>query len=314
VTFHSNDSNLGFDGNLRVLLERASGTYCLFMGDDDLLCDGALSKVEAAVANPNVGVVLRAWQSIEKSSGKVIEYHRYYPRDLLFGPGSTTVVSFLRKSVFLSGLAVHRESALKYATTRFDGTLLYQVWLTGRILATMNGYYMSDIVSVRRVGGEHFFGSSEVERGRFEPKKTTPAHSITFISGLLEIANTLGDEVRSDIPAGVRRDLAAYSFPMLSMHAKHLSRQEFRRYAAALARLGLSDHWLFWAYCWLLSTVGARASERMVRLVKRAIGHTPVLVRNRTKATMGALLRGDGITCPNSPGGDTDRDFRTPAR
>jgi glycosyltransferase involved in cell wall biosynthesis len=280
VKFSSNASNLGFDGNLRVLLERASGAYCMFMGDDDLLCDGSLAKVEAAVAHPNVGVVLRGWQSIEKSSGRVIENHRYYPRDMLFEPGSATIVSFFRKAVFLSGVVLHRDCALKYATTRFDGRLLYQVWLTGRILGEMNGYYISDILSQRRVGGEHFFGSSKIEKGRFEPKVTTPAHSITFISGLTEIADALGDDVEPDIAAKIRHDLAAYSFPILSMHAKRLSRREFRRYADALARLGLGESWLFWVYFWLLSTAGADISERAVRLAKRVIGHTPILVRN----------------------------------
>ena len=279
IAYFSNERNLGFDGNLRVLFERASGAYCLFMGDDDTMCNGALAKVQAAVAHPNIGVVLRSWQSVDKATGDSIELHRYYPSDRLFESGPSTIVSFFRKCVFLSGIVVHRETALRYATDRFDGTLLYQLWLVGRILAEKNGYYIADILAVRRVGGEHFFGSADAEQDRFEPKTTTPQHSLNFVAGLLGIADVLDEEVGVGARE-IRREWAAYSFPLLSMHASHLSRREFRAYADELARLGLGESRLFWGYYWLLSLFGAGLSERAIRLAKRLLGSTPVLVRS----------------------------------
>lgn len=278
VAYFANERNLGFDGNLRVLVERASGDYCLYMGDDDVLCHGALAKVQAAVAYANVGVVLRAWQSVDKTTGHSIELHRYYPDDRLFEQGPSTIVSFFRKCVFLSGIVVHRETALRFATDRFDGTLLYQLWLVGRILAERNGFYIADILSLRRSGGEHFFGSADAEKDRFEPKRTTPRHSLNFVVGLLAIADVLENEVGVDARA-IRREWAAYSFPLLSMHANHLSRREFRAYADELARLGFGESRLFWGYYWLLSILGTSLSERAIRLTKRLLGSTPVLVR-----------------------------------
>jgi glycosyltransferase involved in cell wall biosynthesis len=279
LTYHSNEQNLGFDGNLRKLFELASGAYCLFMGDDDVLCAGALVKVQAAVAHDNVGVVLRSWQSVDKTTGEVIELHRYYPGDRLLPAGTSAIVSFFRKCVFLSGIVIHRESALRFATDRFDGTLLYQLWLVGRILAEKNGYYIADILAVRRVGGEHFFGSAEAEKGKFEPRRTTPRHSLTFVAGLFGIADYLDHEVGVGAQE-IRAELAAYSFPLLAMHARHLSRREFRDYANSLADLGLGASRLFWSYYWLLSIFGTNFSERAIRLAKRVLGSTPVLVRS----------------------------------
>jgi len=246
------------------------------MGDDDLLCPGALAKIHAAVAHSNVGVVLRSWQSVDKVTGNAIELHRYYPTDRLFESGSSAVVSFFRKCVFISGIVIHRQSALAYATKRFDGTLLYQLWLVGRILAEKNGFYIADILAVRRVGGDHFFGSADSEKGRFQPKRTTPRHSLTFIAGLLSIANALEREVGVE-EKKIRRELAAYSFPLLSMHAKHLSRREFRAYAGELAHLGLGESRLFWMYYSVLSLLGTNLSERGIRLLKRILGYTPIL-------------------------------------
>jgi abequosyltransferase len=279
VAYFSNEHNLGFDGNLRALVARASGDYCLFMGDDDLLCPGALATLQAAVVHENVGVVLRSWKSVDKATGDLIELHRYYPGDCLFQSGRSAIISFFRKSVFISGLLIHRESALRYATDRFDGTLLYQLWLVGRILAEKNGFYIADTLAVRRVGGDHFFGSADAEKGRFEPKTTTPQHSLTFIAGLLRIADALGAEVGAGAQE-IRSELAAYSFPLLSMHAHHLSRREFRAYADALARLGLGKSRLFWIYYCILSTLGTNLSERGVRFLKRILGSTPVLVHH----------------------------------
>ncbi len=43
IQYYENESNLGFDGNVRRLFEKADGEYCLFMGNDDLMCPKALS-------------------------------------------------------------------------------------------------------------------------------------------------------------------------------------------------------------------------------------------------------------------------------
>jgi glycosyltransferase involved in cell wall biosynthesis len=64
VSYYENSVNLGYDGNLRRLVALAKGDYVLFMGNDDLLADGALRAVANAVAvHPNVGVVLRSYDS-----------------------------------------------------------------------------------------------------------------------------------------------------------------------------------------------------------------------------------------------------------
>ena len=38
IHYQKNEENLGYDGNMKTLIRRAKGEYCLFMGDDDLMC------------------------------------------------------------------------------------------------------------------------------------------------------------------------------------------------------------------------------------------------------------------------------------
>ena len=62
IRYEQNAVNLGYDGNIRRLVELAQGRYCLFMGNDDLLCPGALTAVAGAVhAHPDTGVVVRSY-------------------------------------------------------------------------------------------------------------------------------------------------------------------------------------------------------------------------------------------------------------
>src|SRR5271156_3632070 len=42
IRYFENERTLGFDGNLRSLFPRATGDYCVMMGNDDLLCPGSL--------------------------------------------------------------------------------------------------------------------------------------------------------------------------------------------------------------------------------------------------------------------------------
>jgi glycosyltransferase involved in cell wall biosynthesis len=281
IHYSANDRNLGYDGNLRQLLDIATGEYCVFMGDDDVLVPGALARILAAIERPGTGFILRAWRSVDKDTGNAIEEHRYFPGDRVFPPSVESVAALFRRSVFISGLTVHRETARRFHTDRFDGLLLYQLYLVGRIVSEQNGYYISDIISVRHVGGEHFFGSSEKEKGRFTPRQLLPSQSVTFVRGLFEIAKTLDTECAPGLYSLVCRDLGRYSYPMLEIHARGLPRREFRAYAKELACLGLGDNWMFWAYYIALLSAGSRISNFMIRSLKQIWGRTPNLTGNQ---------------------------------
>jgi len=277
VHFVINEKNLGYDGNLRNLLDNASGEYCLFMGDDDILADGTVKRVIDAASRPNIGVILRAWKSVNKDTGKDIEQHRYFTEDQIFPAGAAAVASFFRRSVFISGLTINREAALRFHTNRFDGMLLYQLYIVGRILLEMDGYYISDIVAIRRVGGEHFFGSSESEKDRFVPGQLLPSQSLTFIKGLFEIAAYIEEQTGAGVYDKIARDLGRYSYPMLEIQAQRLKKKEYNEYARKLAEVGLGKYGCFWLYHYTLMTFGPSLCNKIIRNTKKILGGTPVL-------------------------------------
>lgn len=271
-------ANLGYDRNLRYLADHAEGRYCVFMGDDDLWCAGTLQQLTRVTdANPGLGVILRAWRTVSKDTGEVLDVHRYFPSDRTFDPGPETVAAFFRRSIFISGLAVRTDAARAIRTSEFDGTLLYQLHLVGNILMTMPGYYLSQMTAIRRTGGPHYFGSSASERERFVPRQLTPEHSLNFVRGLLAIAGSLESNSGSLVGRLIRSDIARYSYPLLSIQARISNRSSFQRYAAALSELGLGKYMSFRIYRAALSLAGFRICDTLIDTCKRILGSTPVM-------------------------------------
>jgi hypothetical protein len=275
VQFWRNDETLGYDGNLRRLLERARGTHCMYMGDDDLVLPGAFKRVLAVLAeNPELGVVLRSYSTFEGSPENVVQEFRYFPSDRYFSPGANTVATFFRRSVVISGMIVHRESALAYSTDKFDGTLLYQLHLVGNILLDRPGYYLKDLIVTYRLGGIHSFGVSAKEKGRYVPHVIPPSHSLAFMDGMFAIARSIEDTRHVPVYRPIMTDIGNYSYPILTIQAGNLA--GFTGYALALARRGLWSNRFFVSYFFLILTLRPKRIDRLIGWVKRRLGYTPL--------------------------------------
>ena len=277
ISYHENAVNLGYDGNLRRLIELARGEYVLFMGNDDLLAEGALAAVASAVrVHPNVGVVLRSYDSFVDDPAQPVQTFRYFDSEGFFPVGAQAIVTFFRRCVFISGMVVRRESAHKHATHRFDGTLLYQQHLVGQILASENGVYLPQILSHHRLGGTPDFGNCAAEQGRFVPREQTPASSVHFMRGMLQIAADLERTLGMPLFMPILRDIGNYAYPILSIQAGGARRTLFR-YARDLAALGLWRIPLFHVYVFGLLLLGRRNCDSLIAAIKKRLGRAPVI-------------------------------------
>jgi len=277
VQYHENPQTQGYDGNLRRLVELATGDYVLFMGNDDLLAPGALRAVAAAVRErQDVGVVLRSYSSFVSDPEQPVQVFRYFGEDRVFPPGPDTVVTFFRRCVFISGMVFKRSSAAAYATERFDGTLLYQQHLAGHILAQESGVYLNRILSYHRLGGVPDFGASAAEKGLFVPKQQTPASSVHFMRGMLEIAYSLDAAGGSKVGRRILRDIGNYAYPILSIQAGR-SFGAFLSYLWQLMKLGFWRVPLFHVYALGLLVLGRKNCDGLIARIKKSLGRAPIL-------------------------------------
>ena len=277
LKYHENLQTLGYDGNLRRLIELATGDYVLFMGNDDLLAPGALKAVANAVRErQDVGVVLRSYSSFLSDPEQPVQVFRYFDDDRVFPPGPDTVVTFFRRCVFISGMVFKRSSAAACATSQFDGTLLYQQHLAGNILARESGVYLSRILSHHRLGGIPDFGSSASEKGRFVPKHQTPESSLHFMRGMLAIAYSLDAAGDSQVGRRIMCDIGNYAYPVLSIQAVQPFRS-FLSYMCQLMKLGFWRVPLFHVYALGLLVLGRRNCDALIRIIKRRLGRAPII-------------------------------------
>jgi abequosyltransferase len=277
IRFVENTRNLGYDGNIRELVKQAQGEYCLFMGNDDLLCAGAITAISDVVhRHPYCGVVVRTYATFDESPNVHKQVFRYYPHELVIPPSAEAVATGYRRSVVIPGMVIHRDSALELATSEFDGTLLYQLYLVGRILAKRSVVFTPQIIALRRDGVEPDFGNSEAEKGKFVPKDQTPESSLHFMAGMMRIAQHVETATGLLVFDAIRQDIGSYSYPILSIQARR-SKGVFLRYSIALARMGFWRSPFFHGYFLSLLVLGPTRVDGLIKWIKNRLGYTPRL-------------------------------------
>jgi len=275
IQYEENTSNLGYDGNIRRLVERAKGQYCVFMGNDDLMCAGALDAIAAAIQRqPDCGVVVRSYATFDVNPEQFNQVYRYFPDEHVLPAGAQAIFTAYRRSVVIPGMVINREAALSVATDRFDGTLLYQLYLVGMILAKRSVIFVPQIIALRRDGTRPDFGNSAAEQGRFVPHDQTPDSSIYFMQGMLSIAKYVEETTQLNVFESIRSDIGNYSYPILSIQGKR-PLGVFMKYGVALAKLGLWRYPLFHLYFITLLVLGPDRSDSIIKMIKKRLGHTP---------------------------------------
>ena len=277
LVYEENPFNLGYDANLRHLIEIASGTFVLFMGDDDWFVDRTLNKFIAFLQeNSDVGYMLRSYFAMHPDG--TLEPFRYLPAPKRFSPGLETCAWLYKRSVSIAGVTFKRESALKYSSDQFDGTLLYQLCLVLEICFREESIYSDLPVAI---AAQTFredkpqFGAANNEKGRFTPGKVTASNSVNFTKGFFEIASDFDRRHGVNLTVLIREDLSKYSYPFLSIQRKR-GLIGFIRYSLQLAKeTGLNSTWHFYFYTLALLFFGERICDKVILLIKRQIGYTP---------------------------------------
>ena len=131
--YYAQPENLGYDANVRFCLSAAQGEYVLLLGNDDALT-GSDSLQRIATALQELGRPAVAFTNYaDYASGTVT---RRAQGTRLLGSGPDTAMRFFRSFSFVSGLVFARDAALRHETNAWDGSVFYQIYLAGRIIAS----------------------------------------------------------------------------------------------------------------------------------------------------------------------------------
>ncbi|NDA63514.1 MAG: glycosyltransferase family 2 protein [Chitinophagia bacterium] len=276
LLYHENPENLGYDANLRNLINLAKGDYILFMGDDDLFKPGTLQLFLTFLKNHHqYNYILRSYE-IEHSDRR-IEIFKYFPTTTILKAGADSASFLFKRSVSIAGFTIRRDRARALATDQFDGTLLYQLYLV------LNIAYFEDTIfcdiPVARVtqsfrNNNTDFGSASTEK-KFTPGKISQENSIRFTEGFFEISQAFDKLQGTQLTDLIRKDLSKYAYPILSIQRKN-GFFHFMSYVVRLSkRTAINQTWHFYFYSICLLLLGETICDKGIITIKKRIGYTP---------------------------------------
>lgn len=277
IRYFENETNFGFDGNLRRLIERATGKFVMFMGDDDLFVPQALDRfLDFLRRHEDVKYILRSYITIHPD-GRT-ENFRYLPKETVLPRGEATVAWLFKRSVTICGFTISRDEALKFSTADLDGTLLYQIYLMAQVCLYNDSIYCDFPVAhaVQSFRDDKpMFGNSEAEKSRYTPGTVSQDNSINFTKSYFELTEYLDKQHGTKLTGLVRTDLSKYSYPFLSIQRKR-GIGAFLRYAKRLeteAGFGCTPY--FYMYKWGLVLLGEKLCDWLIVRIKNSLGYTP---------------------------------------
>ena len=138
------------------------------------------------------------------------------------------------------------------------------------------GVYSPEIVTLYRNGGIPDFGNAKSEKGKFVPQARTPEYSLHFIDSMVKIASHVSGRYGQGAFSAVFKDMTYYSYPFLSVQADK-SKLTYTKYGLSLSKLGFYKSAIYWVYFTGIFLLGTRGCDRVIRLIKNAMGRTPQL-------------------------------------
>jgi glycosyltransferase involved in cell wall biosynthesis len=275
VLYYENERNLGYDGNIRNLVEKATGEFCFFMGNDDLMCPGAMATVAGLLRrHENVGLVMKSYAWFDHVPENINQEVRYFTEERVFAPGREAITLCFRRSGVIAGYVVHRDSAQAVATSKYDGTLYYQMHLTAQVLATRCAVFTPEVLVLCRNGEPPEFGNSAREKGKYVPGGYTPQARLNMVGGALSIIEDLKQSKNVDLVDDVKRDYANYFYVYIKDQLT-LPLKEFIALYRGFARMGLYRYPLFHVYFILGYLLGEKKFDLMTKKVRGLLGRSP---------------------------------------
>lgn len=271
-----NVTNLGYDGNIRNLIENSRGDYIIFMGDDDFFVQGRLRDfILFLLKNTCLSYVLTGHRVLINDSDKY-KIHRYFKKNTFFEPSIESVVALFRKSVYIAGFTFKRKLFEDFENNSLDGTLLFQLYVLALLVDKFpSAYYDCDLVARYR-DNIPYFGSSEIEKTLYEPGSTSVASSINFMKSYLKLLDYLKSNRHIDIKDEVILDISKYSYPILSIQ-RHRGIKTFLKYTYQLKDIGLAKSLYFYFYAIALTLFGENICDEVILFVKKTLRFTPNL-------------------------------------
>jgi len=241
------------------------------------MCPEALRNAASVIRrHPNVGVVVKGYGWFDETPEKVNQEIRWFSEEKEFSSGVPAIRFAFRRSGVLAGYIVDRDCAKQAATTKFDGTLYYQMYLTANVLIKKSAVCTPKVLILCRGNGKPEFGASAKEKGKYVPGQYTPQARINMISGALSIVQDLKKSEGIDVVDDVIHDYANYFYPYIKDQLT-LPLCDYVNLYRSYGRMGFYRYPLFHLYFLLAYMLGEKRFDKFTAFVRGRLGRSPRL-------------------------------------
>jgi glycosyltransferase involved in cell wall biosynthesis len=235
------DRNGRYDANLRSALALAKGRYCFLLGNDDgLKGPETLQQVhDLLIQAPQPAVVFTNFEDF--ATGQIVRKGRV---TRLLGSGPDVAASVFRRFSFVSGLVLETVRVEAEATSKWDGSEMYQMYLGCRMIASGGFALEADLVTVRKdiqVAGELV---DSYARKPAPVVSGIPAQPIPLVQHARLVADAIGPYAtggRTRVFVSVALQFLGFLYPYWLLEYR---RVRSWRFAAGVARAMRPDHTL----------------------------------------------------------------------
>jgi abequosyltransferase len=243
VNYGENESNLGYDANLRSVIGMSRSHWVMLIGNDDLLCKECVEKIENYLRDcGQAKMISRSFVRFDTDISKPIGISRLSKTNKVFRAEGSSPKMIFRTSGFVGGLIVDREWASSIATDRYDGTLYYQIYLASVSFCQGGIGYIADPIVGGRGGNPPLFGSASSEKDVHVPGSYTPKGRARMWESVLQITHEVGQQYGIDLHTEMKAELEVrQSFHVFEMMAG-CERDKLLELRDELRKLDLFSH------------------------------------------------------------------------
>lgn len=243
INYYENEVNLGYDGNVRKVIEVSTSPWVMLMGNDDILLPECIETAQRFItAHPDVPMISRSFVMFQDDVHMPPYLSRFSIVDQVFKAGKSSPALIFRSCGFVGGLILNRTWARELATNQYDGSLYYQIYLGAVAFCQAGIGYISKSIVGSRFGNPPLFGSAAAEKGVHVPGSYTPKGRARMWESVLRIADDVSQQNGIDLLSEIKVELEVrQSFHIFEMMAG-AGRERLSELRQEFIRLGLFGH------------------------------------------------------------------------
>lgn len=234
--YHRHESNRRFDANLRSAIGLARGRFAFLLGNDDSVASPEVLERLHAELESHADACVAITNYADYRTGRMFAR---VTRSGIVGVGPSVASSAFRNFSFVSGVILRTDKAREHATSRWDGSEMYQMYLGSRIIASGGALLYIQELAIRK---DIFIPSETVDSYAARPR-LDPCPIVERPLPLGQIGRLVADAIApSGMPDAkgqsierIFRQLYTFTFPFWILEYR---RVQSRRYALGVC-LGL---------------------------------------------------------------------------